>query len=85
MQLTVKAYDEGGRSGTSRVIVNIQRDEKPPSFIGAPYTFEFEDNRRVGDLLYTEIRAQDPDGSVICVHRFIARYTSISNVLSKEI
>ena len=65
-QLTVKASATGGSSDTANVIITIQRDELPPHFIGAPYSFSFDDNRRPGGLLYTGIIAEDRDGSVSC-------------------
>lgn len=60
----MKASDEGGRSDTAQVIITIQKDEQPPYFVNAPYTFKFDDSRNVGDNLYTGIIAQDVDGTV---------------------
>lgn len=60
----VRAYDEGRRFDEARVNVVIRRDELPPYFVNAPYTFSFEDSRAAGDMVYTGVLARDTDGSV---------------------
>lgn len=60
----MRAYDEGGRSDTARVIVTIRSDELPPHFVGAPYVFSLDDSDQPGEIIYTGIIARDSDGSV---------------------
>ena len=77
LQLNLKASDPGGRFDTADLIVTISRDELKPFFIGAPYSFSFDDSRQPGAIVFNEIIARDLDGTVrvseldgtICLYR----------------
>ena len=64
LQLTVQASDGRGRISNAAITINIERDQQPPKFEGAPYRpGQVSENARARSGVYT-VRAVDPDMQV---------------------
>lgn len=64
LQLPVRAFDRPilTQEDRSQVIINIQKDQFPPEFLGTPYIASgVSEIGSVGTIIYSGVTARDPD------------------------